>query len=125
MSELKITFVVESKLTLNEEGENHLLDLFARVKSGEIPRDAAPLGFLAAIEKLPNDAAREYILRTIISEVTGLIIQHDLPRFFPGERHGIGVRFSKVAYQETPEPLDPPADAVPQVITVAPSSTIH
>jgi hypothetical protein len=117
VAEIKLSYSVESVVTLAEEGELHLLDVFARVKSGEIPHDVAPPGFLAAIDKLTLDAPKELILRTILGEVTSGIVESEIPRFYPSGKYGFEVRIAKVAYQETPEKLDPPLDAVPQVLT--------
>jgi len=116
-TELKVSYSVESVVKLTEVGVDHLIDVFARVKSGEIPSDVAPPGFLAAVDKLPIDASKDLILRTIIGEVTSGIVESEIPRFYPSGKYGFEVRIAKVAYQETPEKLDPPLDAVPQVLT--------
>lgn len=110
---MRITYSVESVVTLDDTGAMHLLDLFARIKSGEIPHDVAPPGFVAAIDKLTTDASKELILRTIIGEVTSQIIASLLPRYYPPNSYGFSVRIPRIEYQETPEPLPLPADAQP------------
>lgn len=113
---MKLSYSVESVVTLDGRGQLHLLDLYSRIKSGEVPHDVAPPGFVAAMSKLPNDASRDLILRTLVGETTSAIIENEIPQFYPPERYGFNVRIAKVAYQETPEALDPPMDAVPQVV---------
>lgn len=116
MSDLKLSYVVESVVHLEDVGETHLLDLFARIKSGEIPHDVAPPGFVAAIDKLTADADATLILRTIVGEVTSEIIAHEIPRYYPPSEFGFNARIARVTYQETPEPLDPPIDVTPLVV---------
>lgn len=123
-TDVRISYAFDSVVRLEEVGAMHLLDIFARIKSGEIPHDVAPPGFVAAIEKLPEDASREHILQTILGEVTALIIREDVPLGYPSERHGFSMRVGQVAYMQTPQKLPPPNDAVPQVVHPA-SSSIH
>lgn len=115
---LKISYAVESVVELSEEGAAFLLREYKLIRSGNVPEEAAPEGFKAAIDKLPDDASDEQILRTIVGEVTSLIITDEVPRFYPPEDDGFEARISKVAYQETPEKLDPPSDATPLVVHV-------
>ena len=115
---LKISYAVESVVQISEEGVAYLLKNYQRVRDGIVPSEAAPDGFLNALDKLPNDASDEQILRTIVGEVTSLIITEEVPAFYPPEDVGFKARISKVAYQETPEKLDPPADATPLVVHV-------
>ncbi len=53
-----------------------------------------------------------------MGEVTSIIFTDEVPEFYPPEDVGIKARISKVAYQETPEKLDPPSDATPLVVNV-------
>jgi hypothetical protein len=115
---LKISYSVESVVTLDEKGQAFLLDLFRKIKGGVLSKADAPEGFVAAAEKLPSDAPDELILRTIVGEVTSLIIETEVPTFYPPADFGFRARISKVAYQETPEKLDPPANAVPQIVAL-------
>lgn len=115
---LKISYAVESVVQISAEGAAFLLKNYRLIRDGEVPPEAAPEGFKSAIAKLPNDASDEQILRTIVGEVTSLIITDEVPMFYPPEDVGFKVRISKVAYQETPEKLDPPADATPLVVQV-------
>lgn len=115
---LKISYAVESVVQISEEGAAFLLNDYRLIRDGVVPLDAAPEGVKSAIAKLPNDATDEQILRTIVGEVTSLIITEEVPAFYPPEDVGLKARISKVAYQETPEKLDPPGDATPLVVHV-------
>ncbi len=115
---LKISYAVESVIQISEDGAAFLLKNYRLIRDGIVPREAAPDGFLNAIDKLPADADDDLILRTIVGEVTGLIITDEVPAFYPPEDVGFKARISKVAYQETPEKLDPPSDATPLVVHV-------
>ncbi len=115
---LKISYAVESVIQISEDGAAFLLKNYRLIRDGIVPREAAPDGFLNAIDKLPADADDDLILRTIVGEVTGLIITDEVPAFYPPEDVGFKARISKVAYQETPEKLDPPSDAIPLVVHV-------
>ena len=116
---LKISYAVESVVQISEEGADFLLRKYKLIRDGLVPQGmVAPKGFEAALAKLPNDASYEQILRTIVGEVTSLIITEEVPAFYPPEYVGIKARISKVAYQETPEKLDPPSDAIPLVVHV-------
>lgn len=115
---LKISYAVESVVQISEEGAAFLLENYHQIRSGLVPQKAAPEGFKSAIAKLPNDATDEQILRTIVGEVTSLIITNEVPTFYPPEDAGLEARISKVAYQETPEKLDPPSYVTPMVVHV-------
>lgn len=115
---LKISYAVESVIQISEDGAAFLLKNYRLIRDGIVPREAAPDGFLNAIDKLPADADDDLILRTIVGEVTSLIITDEVPAFYPPEDVGFKARISKVAYQETPEKLDPPSDATPLVVHV-------
>ena len=115
---LKISYAVESVIQISEHAAAFLLKNYRRIRDGIVPREAAPDGFLNAIDKLPADADDDLILRTIMGEVTSLIIADEVPAFYPREYMGFRARISKVAYQETPEKLDPPSDAIPLVVHV-------
>ena len=115
---LKISYAVESVVQISEEGAAFLLRNYKLLRGGLVPQDTAPEGFKSTIAKLPNDASDEQILRTIVGEVTSLIITDEVPAFYPPEDVGFKARISKVAYQETPEKLDPPGDAIPLVVHV-------
>lgn len=115
---LKISYAVESVVQLSEEGAAYLLREYKLIRDGHVTQDAATKGFKSAIAKLPNDATDEQIMRTIVGEVTSLIITNEVPTFYPPEDAGFEARISKVAYQETPEKLDPPNDATPLVVHV-------
>ena len=115
---LKISYAVDSVVQLREEGVAYLLGEYHKLRNGLVPRETAPEGFEAAIAKLPNDATDEQIIRTSVGEVTSLIIMDEVPAFYPPEDVGFKARISKVAYQETPEKLDPPSDATPLVVHV-------
>lgn len=115
---LKISYAVESVVQLSEEGAAFLLREYKLSRGGHVTQEAVPEGFKSAIAKLPNDATDEQILRTIVGEVTSLIITNEVPTFYPPEDDGFKARISKVAYQETPEKLDPPSDVTPMVVHV-------
>ena len=115
---LKISYTVESVVQISVEGAALLLRNYKLIRDGLAPHVTAPEGFKYAIAKLPNDASDEQILRTIVGEVTSLIITNEVPAFYPPEDVGFKARISKVAYQETPEKLDPPSDATPLVVQV-------
>lgn len=115
---LKISYAVESVVQISEEGAAFLLKNYRLVRDGLVPQKDATEGFTSAIAKLPNDATDEQIMRTIVGEVTSIIITDEVPAFYPPEGVGIKARISKVAYQETPEKLDPPSDATPLVVHV-------
>ena len=83
-----------------------------------IDMDNVLVDFKSAIDKLPADADDDLILRTIVGEVTSLIITEEVPAFYPPKDKGFKARISKVSYQETPEKLDPPSDAIPLVVHV-------
>lgn len=121
---LKISYAVESIVKISEEGAAYLLKNYRMVRDGMWQPEDVAEGYRAAIDKLPNDATDEQILRTIVGEVTSLIITEEVPTFYPHEVFGIKARISKVAYQETPEKLDPPGDATPLVVHVGDRS-IH
>ena len=115
---LKISYAVESVIQISEDGAALLLNNYRSIRDGIVPREAAPDGFLNASDKLPADADDDLILRTIVGEVTSLIITEEVPAFYPTRDQGFKARISKVAYQETPEKLDPPSDAIPLVVHV-------
>lgn len=115
---LKISYAVESVIQISEDGAARLLKNYRRIRDGIVPREAAPYGFLNAIDKLHADADDDLVLRTIMGEVTSLIIADEVPAFYPREYRGFRARISKVAYQETPEKLDPPSDTIPLVVHV-------
>lgn len=115
---LKISYAVESVVQISEEGAAFLLENYHQVRSGLVPQNDAPEGFKSAIAKLPNDATDEQILRTIVGEVTSLIITNEVPTFYPPKDDGFEARISKVTYQETPEKLDPPSYVTPMVVHV-------
>ena len=112
---LKISYDVESVVQISEEGAAFVLRNYKLIRDGLVTQEAAPEGFKSAIAKLPNDASDEQILRTIVGEVTSLIITEEVPAFYT---LGVKARIRKVAYQETPEKLDPPSDATPLVVHV-------
>lgn len=115
---LKISYAVESVVQISEEGAAFLLKNYRLIRDGVVPMEDATDGFKSAIAKLPNDATNEQIIRTLVGEVTSLIITDEVPTYYPPEGVGFKVRISKVAYQETPEKLDPPADVTPLVVQV-------
>ena len=115
---LKISYAVESVIQISEHGAAYLLKNYRQIRDGIVHRGDAPDGYLNAIYKLPADADDDLILRTIVGEVTSLIITEEVPAFYPPEDVGFKARISKVAYQETPEKLDPPSDATPLVVHV-------
>ena len=112
---LKISYDVESVVQISKEGAAFVLRNYNLIRAGLVTQEAAPEGFKSAIAKLPNDASDEQILRTIVGEVTSLIITEEVPAFYT---LGVKARIRKVAYQETPEKLDPPSDATPLVVHV-------
>lgn len=115
---MKISYAVESVIQISEGCAALLLNHYRRIRYGRVPSKYAPYGFLNAIDKLPADADDDLILRTIVGEVTSLIITNEVPACYPHEDSGLTARISKVAYQETPEKLDPPSDATPLVVHV-------
>ena len=115
---LKISYAVESVIQISEDGAAFLLKNYRSIRDGIVPREAAPDGFQNASDKLPADADDDLILRTIVGEVTSLIITNEVPACYPPEDVGLKARISKVAYQETPEKLGPPSDAIPLVVHV-------
>lgn len=115
---LKISYAVESVLRIREDCAAALLKNYRMICDGTMPREVAPEGWRNAFDKLPADADDDLILRTILGEVTSLIIAEEVPAFYPPEDKGFYARISKVAYQETPEKLDPPSDAIPFVVHV-------
>ena len=115
---LKISYAVESVVQISEHGAAFLLKNYRQIRDGIVPRGDAADGYLNAIDKLPADADDDLILRTIVGEVTSLIITEEVPAFYPTKDQGLKARISKVAYQETPEKLDPPSDAIPLVVHV-------
>ena len=115
---LKISYAVESVVQISGKSAASMLRKYKLLRDGLLPQETAPEGFKSAFPKLPNDASDEQILRTIVGEVTSLIIADEVPAFYPRENMGFRARISKVAYQETPEKLDPPSDAIPLVVHV-------
>ena len=115
---LKISYAVESVIQISEHAAALLLKNYRQIRDGIVPRGDAPDGYLNAIDKLPADADDDLIMRTIVGEVTSLIIMEEVPASYPPEEQGFKARISKVAYQETPEKLDPPSDAIPLVVHV-------
>jgi hypothetical protein len=116
--------LLRSAIHLTEVGESHLIDVYARIKSGEIPRDMAPQGFVDAIDKLPDDVSTELILSTIVGEVIGRIMLDELPKFCPTTQHGIDVHLSTVTYLEAPGVLAAPSDVTPLVV-IPTKRTLH
>lgn len=121
---MKISYAVESVVQISEEGAAFLLGNYHKILDGIVPQKDAPDSYKSAIAKLPNDATDEQILYTIVGEVTSRIITNEVPEFYPPDDYGIEARISKVAYQETPEKLDPPSDVTPLVVHVG-DSTVH
>lgn len=124
MHNIKMSYSMRSVVKLTDEAVSHLIDVFARIKSGEIPNDAAPPGFVAAIEKLQDHASTDLILSTIIGEVTGIILIENMPRFYPRPELGFDVQINSVEYQETPPVLAPPAEVTPLVVHTG-TRTLH
>ena len=121
---MKISYAVESVIQISEDGAAPMLRNYRLLRDGIVPREAAPEGYRNAIDKLPADADDDLVLRTILGEVTSLIITDEVPAFYPPEDMGLKARISKVSYQETPEKLDPPSDAIPLVVHVG-DRTVH
>ena len=121
---MKISYAVESVIQISEDGAAPMLRNYRLLRDGIVPREAAPEGYRNAIDKLPADADDDLVLRTILGEVTSLIIRDEVPAFYPPEDEGFKARISKVSYQETPEKLDPPSDAIPLVVHVG-DRTVH
>ena len=115
---LKISYAVESVIQISEHAAASLLKNYRQIRDGIMPREDAPDGYPNAIYKLPADADDDLIIRTIMGEITSLIITNEVPAYYPPEDQGFKARISKVAYQETPEKLDPPSDAIPLVVHV-------
>lgn len=115
---IKISYDVESVVRINEEGAAFLLENYHQIRDGMVHQKDAPEGYTSAIAKLPNDATDEQIMRTVIGEVTSRIITNEVPEFYPPEEAGFEARISKVAYQETPEKIEPPSDVTPMVVHV-------
>ena len=115
---MKISYAVESVIQISEDGAAPMLRNYRMLCDGIVPREAVPEGYRNAIDKLPADADDDLILRTIVGEVTSLIIRDEVPAFYPPEDEGVKARISKVSYQETPEKLDHPSDAIPLVVHV-------
>ena len=115
---LKISYAVESVVQISEEGADFILRNYHMLRDGLVSREDVTEGVKSAISKLPNDATDEQILRTIVGETTSLIITNEVPAFYPPEDAGFKAHISKVAYQETPEKLDPPSDVTPMVVHV-------
>ena len=114
---MKISYAVESVIQISEDGAAPMLRNYRLIRDGIVRREAVPEGYRNAFDKLPADADDDLILRTILGEVTSLIITDEVPAFYPEDR-GFKARISKVSYQETPEKLDPPSDAIPLVVHV-------
>lgn len=112
---LKISYAVESRVTLTAAAQEFLINTVRAAKLPDADLEKYPPGFIAAASKLGVDADDELILRTMIGEVTAGLIKTMMPRMYPGEDKGFKAVFSKISYQETPEKLDPPADAVPML----------
>lgn len=117
-TKLKITYIVETVVDISEEAREFVLEDYAAIRYGAVPLSAAPDGYAAAVAKLDDEAPSEIILRTLVGEITSLIITNETPKFYPLEGDGITVRISKVAYQETPEKLAPPEGSIPLVVQV-------
>ena len=115
---LKISYAVESVVHASDAAVEQLLHDYRRVRSKSVDVGSDAHGFVNAASKLPDDATTGQIIRTVIGEVTSLIITEEVPGFYPPADLGLTARISKVAYQETPEKLDPPAGATPLVVHV-------
>lgn len=121
---LKLHILTRVNVGMNDKGAGHLIDVFARIKSGEIPRDMAPPGYVAAIDKLPEGAGTEHILGTIVGEILGSIIQNEIPPNCPPAESGIVVRVLSTEYSEAPGVMAAPSDVVPLVVMPA-TRTLH
>lgn len=60
----------------------------------------------------------------LMGEIIAGIVIDELPTFFPGAKYGFQFKPLKVQYREIPEPLEPPATALP-LIVVPGGNAIH
>lgn len=113
---LKLTINVPLNVTVQEAGKKFLLDQYRYVRDGRMqPGETAPVGILAAVDKLLDDANDDEIIRTVVAETTADIIKATLPECYPPVEL-LELRLSPISYHDTPERMAPPDDAVPLVI---------
>lgn len=85
------------------------------LKEGKITVRDLPPDYYAILEKVPADAQVEELVRTTLGEITCLAMA-SAGTVVADSGPGIFCVSQRSQYQETPEKLDPPADAVPQVV---------
>lgn len=124
MTELKLSYTVTSNLRLEDKAVRHLLDVYHQVRDGIILTDVAPPGFVAAVGKLYDDASDSLILHTVVGEIVSHNIMQDVPTCYPSPNHGFHPSTVRVAYQETPATLDPPANSLPMIVFVG-NKSVH
>ena len=118
---MKIKLTVQTNFTYDIEDarvqalEKEVAEDRRLLKEGKITvRDLQP-EYYVILEKVPADAQVEELVRTTLGELTCLAMA-SAGTVVAGGGPGIFCVSQRSQYQETPEKLDPPTDAVPQVV---------
>lgn len=115
---LKITHTVHGTYKVTAERIAEITQNARDALSGCGNPDVMDEAFMAAIEKLPNDATDDMILHTIFGECTAAIFGTVAVDEFPHRDSGLYIRLDKIEYEVTPPKKDPPAGAIPQIVHV-------
>ena len=116
LKQYKITYVVETVCSFPGATEQRLLQQIEKAKAmhSKDQSSVAP-AFVGVLEKIGEAMPVDSQIRVLLGEVTSHIIGSQVPKYYP-QADGMQLRVSRVQYSETAERLDPPADAVPQVV---------
>lgn len=118
---MKIKLTVQTNFTYDiedarvQEMEKEIAEDRRLLKEGKIKVRDLPPEYYAILEKVPADAQVEELVRTVLGELTCLVMA-SAGAEVAGRDPGVFCVSQRSQYQETPEKLDPPADAVPQVV---------
>lgn len=120
---LKLTHKIDTVTGLSAEFTCTVLEAFRNLKDGKIERDVLSPVLAIAFDKCATDAPDDTVIHTVVGEIIGATIINNLPKALTGE--SAILRIARCQFDSTPDPLAPPADAVPQVIEVPSNTTTH
>lgn len=119
---IKLTHKVDTVTGLSEEFTKEVLEAFRQYKAGLLTREIAPV-LAGAFDKFDVDVPEATLLHGVVGEIIGVTIINNLPKALTGDV--VTLRVSRCQFAGTPEPLAPPADAVPQILEVPSNTNSH
>lgn len=120
---LKLTHKIDTVTQLSDDFTATVLEAFHKLKAGKVERTMLAPVLANAFDKCAAAAPDDTVLHTVVGEIVGSCIITNLPGALSGE--AAILRIARCQFDSTPDPLAPPADAVPQVIEVPSNTTSH